>query len=114
MLCRGIVYRISLSFFLIFPMRCSFHGPCSIISFKISTAYDVPFLRYRPSNLILTTDSMLVLVFVNLLWAMYLQITCLLKIFYQNVDYHTGASGKFIKDHDDQLQSLNIPDEYPS
>ena len=50
---------------------CSLKGPCDTKSFKISTAYDVWFLRYRPSNLVITADFAMVLVFINLLWAVY-------------------------------------------
>ena len=46
-------------------------GPCDIKYFKISTAYDVWFSRYRPSNMKLATDSALVLLFINFLWAVY-------------------------------------------
>ena len=46
--------------------------PCDIKSFKVSTAYDVWFSRYRHSNLMLATDSALVLVFINTLWALYI------------------------------------------
>ena len=49
----------------------SVKGPCEIMHFKISTAYGVWFLRYRPSNMKLATDSALVLVFKNFLWAVY-------------------------------------------
>ena len=40
-------------------------GSCDIKLFKISTAYDVWFSRYRPSNMKLAMDSALVLVFIN-------------------------------------------------
>ena len=40
-------------------------------SFKISTAYDIWFSTYRPSNLMITADCALVLVFINFLWAVY-------------------------------------------
>ena len=52
-------------FFLFWTMNSSFKGPCDIKSVKFSTAYDVWFSRYRPSNLVLTTDSALVLAFVD-------------------------------------------------
>ena len=39
--------------FLFWTMSCSFKGPCNIKSFKISTAYDVWFSRYRPLNLMI-------------------------------------------------------------
>ena len=52
-------------FGLILALCCSFEGPCDIKSLKISTAYDVRFSRYRPSNLIVTTDSQLAHVFKN-------------------------------------------------
>ena len=54
--------------FLLQIMRCSFKWPCDIKSFKISTAYDVWFSRYRPSSLMLTTVFALVLVLINFLW----------------------------------------------
>ena len=41
----------------------SFKGSCDLKSFKISTAFDVWFSRYRPSNLLPVTVSALVLVF---------------------------------------------------
>ena len=50
---------------------CAFKGPCDIRLFKISTAYDVCFSRYLPSNLMLITDFALVLEFVNLLWVVF-------------------------------------------
>ena len=54
---------------LFWTMCYSVKQPCDIKSFKISTFYDVWFSRYRPSNMKLTTDSALVLVFINFLWA---------------------------------------------
>ena len=79
---------------------CSFcFGPCVILlkwfcdikSFKISTAYDVWFSRYRPSNLMLATDtdSAQVLMFINVLWVVYF------KYFYcvsGNFPYHPMIS----------------------
>ena len=50
----------------------SVKGPCDIKYFKISTAYDVWFSRYRLSNMTLATDSALLLVFINFLWAVYI------------------------------------------
>ena len=49
-------------FFLFWTMNSSFKRPCDIKSGKFSTAYDVWFSRYRPSNLVLTTDSALAFV----------------------------------------------------
>ena len=51
-------------------------GPCDIICSKISTAYDVLFSRYRPSNMKLATDVAMVLVFINFLWAVYSGVQC--------------------------------------
>ena len=47
---------------------------CDIKSSKISTAYDVWFSRYRPSNLMLAKETSPVLVFINFLWAVYIYI----------------------------------------
>ena len=47
---------------------CSFKGPCDIKSFKIATAYAVWFSRYRPSNLLITADFALLLVFIIFMW----------------------------------------------
>ena len=58
-------------FFLFWTIWCSFNRLCDVKSFKISTAYDVWFSRYRPSNLMITADFALVLVFRNFLWAVY-------------------------------------------
>ena len=52
-------------------MSSSVRGPCDIKSFKVSTAYDVLFSRYRPSNMMLAAASALVLVFINFSWAVY-------------------------------------------
>ena len=60
---------------LFWTMCQSVKGPCDINYFKILTAYDVGFSRYRPSNLKLATDSALVLVFINFLGAVYVQLT---------------------------------------
>ena len=49
----------------------SVKGPCDIKSFKFCTAYDVWFSRYRPFNMKLATDSALVSLFINFLWAVY-------------------------------------------
>ena len=51
----------------------SVKGSYDIKTWKISTAYDVWFSRYWPSNMELATDSVLVLVFINFLWAMYIK-----------------------------------------
>ena len=64
---------MSISFFLFWTAYCSFKGPCDMKSSKIATAYDVWLSRYRPSNLVITTDFALVLVFINFLWAVYLK-----------------------------------------
>ena len=48
-------------------------GPCDIKYFKISTAYGVWFSRCRHPNMTLATDSALVLVFINFLWAVYMR-----------------------------------------
>ena len=54
----------------LFSTMCnSVKEPCNIKSFNISTAYDIWVSRYRPSNLMLATDSALALVFINFLWA---------------------------------------------
>ena len=53
-------------------MGCSFNGPSNVKSVNISKAYDVWFLRYWPLNFILTTGFMLLSMFVNFLWAVYL------------------------------------------
>ena len=59
----------------LFWTKCqSVIGPCDIKYFKISTAYDVWFSRHRPSNMKLVTDSALVLVFINFLWAVYIHL----------------------------------------
>ena len=58
--------------FLFWTMLCSVTGPCDIKSFKISTAYDIWFLRYRRSNLMITADFALVVVFIKCLWAVYI------------------------------------------
>ena len=52
-------------FFILFfwTMWCSLKGPCDKKSIKISTAYDVWFSRNCPSNLVMTADFALVLVF---------------------------------------------------
>ena len=57
---------------LFLTMSQSVKRPCDIIYFKISTAYDVWFSRYRLSKMKLATDSALVLVFINFLWAVYI------------------------------------------
>ena len=55
---------------LLFSTMCnSVKEPCNIKSFNISTACDIWVSRYRPSNLMLATDSALALVFINFLWA---------------------------------------------
>ena len=56
--------------FLFWTMCCSFSG---ITSFEFPMAYDVRFSWCRPSNLMLTTDFALVLVFTNFLWAVCLR-----------------------------------------
>ena len=40
-------------------------------SFKISTAYDVWFSKYRPSNLVINANFAQVVVFINFVWAVY-------------------------------------------
>ena len=56
----------------LFRTMCAFvKGPCDIKSLKISPAYDVWFSRYWPSNLMLATNSALVIVFISFLWAVY-------------------------------------------
>ena len=58
--------------FVLFWTMCNYvKGPCDIKSFKISTAYEVWFSRYRPSSMKFVTNSALVLVFINFLWAVY-------------------------------------------
>ena len=49
----------------------SVKGPCDIKSLKILTASAVWFSRYQPSNMKLATDSALVIVFIDILWAVY-------------------------------------------
>ena len=56
------------SFFFLWTLWCCLKRPYDKKSFNISTAYDVRFSRYRPSNVI-TEDFALVLVFINFLWA---------------------------------------------
>ena len=56
---------------LFWTMCNSVKGPCDVKSVKISAAHDLWFSRYRPSNMKLATDSALVLVFINFLWAVY-------------------------------------------
>ena len=48
-------------------MSRSFKGPSDIQSFKISTAYDGWFSRYRSSNLLITADFALMLMFIKFL-----------------------------------------------
>ena len=56
---------------LFWTMCNSVKGPWDIKSLKILTAYDVWFLRYQSSNMKLATDSALVIVLINFLWAVY-------------------------------------------
>ena len=67
-LCNDVMDILS---FLFWTMWCSFKGPCDVKSFKISTAYNVWFSRYRPLNLMITANFALVLVFIYFLWAVY-------------------------------------------
>ena len=56
---------------LFWTMCDSVKGPCDIKLFQISTTYVFWFSRYRPFNLMLATDSTLVIVFINFLWEVY-------------------------------------------
>ena len=69
----------------LFWTTCNFvKGACDIKSFNISTASDVWFLRYRPSNMMLATDT----VFINFLWAVYIKIhSATHPIWYPNYRY---------------------------
>ena len=51
---------------------CSMSWQYDMKSSQISSAYNIWLSRYRPSNLMLTTEFVLVLVFVNFLWAVYI------------------------------------------
>ena len=59
-------------YFLFWTMWSSYKEPYDMRSFKISTAGDVWFWRYRPSNVMITADFPQVLVFINFLWAVYI------------------------------------------
>ena len=59
--------------FLSLTTLCSFKGLYDIKSFKISTACDIWFSRYRHLNLMIHADFSLVLVFIIFLWAVYMK-----------------------------------------
>ena len=82
--------------FLYWTMWCSFKETCDIKSFKTSTAYDVWFSRYRPSNLMITADFVMVLAFANFSWAVY-------RIVYN----HGDVSG-----HRKKITLANLPHNY--
>ena len=73
----GVIY----SFYFFGPMCNSVKRSCDIKSYKISIAYDVWFSGYRPFNMKLATDSALVPVFMNFLWAVYVYLSILLSVF---------------------------------
>ena len=82
---RAVVSRNNFkgtSSFLFWNMRCSFKWSCNINSLNVSIAYNVSFPRYRPSNLMFTTDFAPMLVFENFLWAMYLSALRLLVVWH--------------------------------
>ena len=70
---------------LFWTMCKSVKGLYDIKSCKISTAFDVWFSRYRPCNMKLSTDTAVVLVFINFLAAVYVH-PCekVIGMFFQN------------------------------
>ena len=90
---------------------CDFvKGPCDIKSSKISTAYDVWFSRYRPSNMMLAMNSALELAFINFLWAVYMYgwtfyICMHLSIYTADLD---GYVNKNVTSRFDSPSALNL------
>ena len=83
-----------LNLLVLFWTMCNFvKGLCDIKSLKILTAYDVWFSRYQPTNMKLATDSVLVIVFINFLWAVYIKILQKLTDNIRSTRYSLSAFG---------------------